>query len=93
MKTFNEFKTPAAKKATVGFPSFSQVREGKGDSCVSEKMHEMMKEMLESSCNEMMEVHGDASEMTAESWMKEYDSMIKEYMEGLQAKCNEYMSS
>jgi hypothetical protein len=90
MKTFNEYKNPETAPS-ADFPSFTEVREGKGSSCVSEKMSKMIKEMMESGCKEMEEVHGNDTPMTAENWMKECESMIRECSEGLMAKCNECM--
>lgn len=92
MKTFAEFtneKTGQAQPA--GFPSFTEVKEGKGSSCMSEKMHEMMNEMYEAMCGEMKAIHEDESAMTAENYMKEAESKMEGMKEGMGKTCSEMM--
>jgi hypothetical protein len=91
MKTFSEFTQPVAEKPSSSFPTFSEVKEGKGQSCMSEGMRKKMNEMYEAMCEEMSSCHTDESENTAESYMKECDMMMKEMMEGLSNHCNECM--
>jgi len=96
MKSFSEFTSGSADaKPTTGFPSFTQVREGEDSApkCMSESMMEKMNEMYESMCKEMKACHEDETEHTAESYMKECDSMMKEMMEKMNTECESYMSA
>lgn len=91
MKTFSEFKQPMTKKSSSSFPTFSEVKEGKGSSCMSEGLMAKCNEMYEAMCEEMRSCHEDETPNTAESYNAECGAMLKEMMEGLQSKCNEYM--
>ena len=92
MKTFAEFAQGAPEKpASSSFPTFTEVKEGKGSSCMSEALAAKMKECYESMCEEMSACHADESANTAETYMKECDMMMKEMMEGLSNHCNECM--
>jgi hypothetical protein len=89
MKTFAEFTTK--KESAKGFPSFTEVKEGKGTSCMSEMMMEKLNEMYEAMCEEMKACHADESEMTAENYMGECESKMNEMKEGLAKTCSECM--
>lgn len=92
MKTFAEFANTATENpASTSFPTFTEVKEGKGTSCMSEALAAKMKECYESMCEEMKSCHEDETANTAESYMKECDMMMKEMMEGLSNKCTECM--
>ena len=58
---------------------------------LSEAMCEKLNEMYEAMCKEMKSRHTDETEMTAESYRKEYESKITEMMENLAKACNEIM--
>ena len=92
MKTFAEFTgNDKAAADNNSFPTFSQVKEGKGMSCMSEGMMAKMNEMYEAMCEEMKACHEDETEMTAKDYMGEASSCMKEMMENMQAKCEECM--
>jgi len=90
MKTFAEF-TSAETAPNTSFPTFTQVKEGKDMSCVSETMMEKMNEMYEAMCEEMKACHEDETEMTAKDYMSEASQCMKEMMEKMQGKCEECM--
>lgn len=91
MKTFSEFTQPTAEKHTSSFPTFSEVKEGKGSSCMSEGLMAKCNELYEAMCEEMTSCHEDNTPNTAETYNTECGSMLKEMMDNLQSKCNEYM--
>ena len=92
MKTFAEFTGAATVEAAPKtFPTFAQVKEGKGSSCMSEMMMEKMNEMYEAMCEEMKACHEDETEMTAKDYMSEASHSMKEMMEKMQGMCEEYM--
>jgi hypothetical protein len=91
MKTFLEFSQVADKKTTLSFPTFSEIKEGKGSSCMSEELIAKCNEMYEAMCEEMSSCHEDKTEHTAETYNSECGSMLQEMIDNLQAKCNEYM--
>lgn len=89
MKTFTEFVGKEEPTNTT-FPTFEEVtNEMTESSCVSEAMKARINEMCESAMMEMKACHEDETEMTAENYMSEYDSCMKECMESLK----EYMKS
>jgi hypothetical protein len=79
--TFNEFSNNS---------SFN-LKESAGAKCMSEAMHEKLNEMYEAMCEEMGTIHNNESEMTAENYKAECSEKLNEMLEGLGAKCNEYM--
>ena len=91
MKTFAEFASTIETSASTGFPTFTEVKEGKGSSCMSEGMMAKCNEMYEAMCEEMKSCHEDETAMTAENYNSDCGTMLKEMMDNLQAKCNEYM--
>ncbi len=92
MKTFAEFTNAQTQEAgSSSFPTFTQVKEGKGSSCMSEEMMEKMNEMYEAMCEEMKACHEDETEMTAKDYMSEASHNMKEMMEKMQGMCEEYM--
>jgi len=92
MKTFAEFTGATTQAAqSNGFPTFNQVKEGNGMSCVSEGMMAKMNEMYEAMCEEMKACHEDETEMTAKDYMSEASQYMKEMMENMQGKCEECM--
>jgi len=96
MKTFSEFTTKGSEAATsIAFPTFEEVSQGKEvtSTCLTEKMKTLIKEMCESCMTEMKSCHADETEMTAENWMSEYNSAMKECMESLKGCCDECMNS
>ena len=91
MKTFVEFAQGAPEKTSTSFPSFSDVKEGKLETCMTEKLKTKISEMMEMCKEEMLIVHGDETAKTAKNWMGECESYMKECMEGLQKDCDECM--
>jgi hypothetical protein len=91
MKTFTEFVgKEEPTNTTTTFPTFEEAtNEMTESSCVSEKMKALIKDCMESAMMEMKACHEDETEMTAENYMSEYDSCMKESMESLK----EYMKS
>jgi hypothetical protein len=89
MKTFTEFTNKVSDPATsIAFPTFEEVSQGKDvagetSSCLTEKMKKLINEMCESGMAEMKACHADETEMTAENWMAEYNSCMKESMDSL----------
>lgn len=99
MKTFSEFTGTDTKTITpTAFPTFEEVAQGKDvvtqdAACLSDKMKNLIKEMCECGMSEMKACHEDDTEMTAENWMSECDSYMKECMESLKGQCDECMNS
>lgn len=98
MKTFSEFTNKVSDTATsTAFPTFEEVSQGKdvagSTGCLTDKMKSLIKEMCECGMSEMKSCHEDETPMTAENWMKECDSYMKECMESLQTTCDECMNS
>jgi hypothetical protein len=91
MKTFAEFAQGAPEKVSTSFPTFSDVKEGKLDTCMTEDLKTKINEMMEMCKEEMQLVHGDETPKTAESWMSECEAYMKECMESLQKECSECM--
>ena len=92
MKTFAEFTGAATQAAASNaFPTFTQVKEGKGSSCMSEGMMAKMNEMYEAMCEEMKSCHEDETEMTAKDYMSEASHSMKEMMAKMEGMCEEYM--
>ena len=91
MKTFVEFAQGAPEKTSTSFPSFSDVKEGKLETCMTENLKTKISEMMEMCKEEMLVVHGDETAKTAKNWMGECESYMKECMEGLQKDCDECM--
>ena len=88
MKTFTEFvgkEEPTNTTTPTAFPTFEEATTEKSESkgCVSEKTKALIKEMMESGMMEMKACHEDDTDNTAENYMAEYDSCMKECMEGL----------
>jgi hypothetical protein len=99
MKSFAEFTNKETiTKTPTAFPTFEDVAQGKdvageGSKCLSDKMKNLIKEMCECGMSEMKACHEDDTEMTAENWMSECDSYMKECMESLKGQCDECMNS
>jgi hypothetical protein len=93
MKTFKEFVNIKQEKKIDGVPTFSQVLEGAGSSCISESMHEKLNEMYESMCNEMKAVHEDETERTAESYCSEAEGKMMEMLKEMKSTCESYMAA
>ena len=91
MKTFVEFAQGVPEKTSTSFPSFSDVKEGKLETCMTENLKTKISEMMEMCKEEMLVVHGDETAKTAKNWMGECESYMKECMEGLQKDCDECM--
>jgi hypothetical protein len=91
MKTFSEFATGTPEPQKTSFPTFTEVKEGRDKPCMSDSIKEKINEMMEMCKEEMRGVHADETAMTAESWMSECDSYMKESMESLQKECSECM--
>ena len=90
MKTFTEFIGKETTNTPSAFPTYEEAtNKASESSCVSEEMKARIKEICESAMMEMKACHEDETEMTAENYMAEYDSCIKESMESLK----EYMKS
>ena len=92
MKTFAEFAQGASNKSSTAFPSFSDVKEGMLESCMTENLKTKISEMIEMCKEEMRVVHEDETAKTAKNWMGEYESYMKECMESLVRECGEMMS-
>ena len=91
MKTFAEFAQGAPEKTSTSFPSFSDVKEGMLETCMTENLKTKITEMMEMCKEEMRVVHEDETTKTAKNWMGEYESYMKDCMEGLQKDCDERM--
>jgi hypothetical protein len=91
MKTFAEFAQGAPNKSSTSFPTFSDVKEGKLETCMTENLKTKIAEMMEMCKEEMRVVHEDETAKTAKNWMGECESYMKECMEGLQKDCDECM--
>jgi len=93
MKTFKEFVNIKQTTKVEGVPTFQQVLEGAGSSCMSEMMMEKMNEMYESMCSEMKAIHEDETERTAESYCAEAEGKMMEMLKEMKGTCESYMAA
>ena len=95
MKTFKEFVNikQTNPNRIEGVPTFQQVVEGAGSSCMSESMMEKLNEMYESMCSEMKTVHEDETERTAESYCAEAEGKMMEMLKEMKSTCESYLAA